>query len=1113
MSRTTLHKLLMTTAFVASFSIASAANAATTSVTVDGDIGATAPTAGSAGTTGASATAGTAGEAAVSYGGAGVDATADTAITGANGGAGGDDTDGDGSGTSDAGAGAAGGAGVTFNAQTTPTLTIETGIAVTGGNGGNGGDVSANNGNGGAGANGGAGVIASGAGTITIEGTGSIVGGNGGDGGTKSGTGTNGAGGNGANGVTVSANTAIDFDAAGSITGGDAGTGPGAAGTTGAGITASGTATLTITGEDGTIESGDSGAGKAVALTGTGNLSNEATIGSAAGTGDAVDLDSAGTTALITNTGTFQTGTGNALDVTSGDTLTSLANTAGVITAAGGKAVNVAGTLTGVTNTGTISATGAAGVAVNVSGDLGSITNTGGTITSANTSTTTSGTVVIGADLAGVTLTGGTISNTGSGNAIVVNGVDQTGAIASSATVTSSGSAVHFQNAAGSFTNTGTVTGDITSSAHTKVQTITNTSGSIEGDITLDAGADVLTLTAGTIEGAVDMGADGDTVTLNGGTLTGNVNMGAGNDTFTYANADSATGLVGTLGFAAGTNTFDINEDMTTGGAITTTAGNATNATVAADKLLTAAHDVDLADGTLVVNGTVQINSGKTVSADNDTLGASGKYVFQIGTATVEDGAGVSVGDLDATNVHGYLDLTGNTNALAFATADDIEVTMASTSTVSDGALIHIASGGAAGTAFSGEEVEDDSFLYDFTLYRGTDADLTLTDDTTSDLFLRASRASASASAGFSASAIAANTALSNLETSTDTQFDEINDNLAAASTAAEYNEIVESLTPAYDNGTSAAATDAGLQVVDLAAGRLSGVRSENSGSEMLDNRVWVQAFGSKGDQGALNGADSYDTKTYGVAVGGDGKIAENVTLGAALSYGRTNIDSDNANTTETDIDSYQLTAYGDYTFGEGTFVEGVVAYAWNNIDSDRHNVGGVSGLTANANYDAQTYAARAAVGHDFGAMDGVMITPKAFAEYVSYNPDRYTETGAGGANLTVDGDTSDQLNLGAAVEVSNTYAGADGSLLKPSVNVGYKYDVINDNVDSTTTFAAGGGSFIATTADKEPGTLTAGLGLDYYDAGNYQLTLDYGYEHKEEYNSHAGVARASYRF
>jgi outer membrane autotransporter protein len=288
-----------------------------------------------------------------------------------------------------------------------------------------------------------------------------------------------------------------------------------------------------------------------------------------------------------------------------------------------------------------------------------------------------------------------------------------------------------------------------------------------------------------------------------------------------------------------------------------------------------------------------------------------------------------------------------------------------------------------------------------------------------------------------------------------------------------------------------------------LASGRLSGTRSVSSGSETLGNRAWVQGFGTIGKGDAHDGADSYDANTYGAAAGVDGKVLDgNTTLGAAISYGLTNIESDNANKTETDIDSYQL-----------TLVEGVVAYAWNTVESTRKNVGGVAGLTAKGDYDAQTYAARAAVGHDFGIQDGITITPKAFVEYVSFNADKYTETGAGGANLTVDTDTADQLNVGTSVEIANSYVNGDGSLLKPSVNVGYKYDTINDNVNSTSTFAVGGASFVTKGADQEAGTITAGLGVDYYSTSNYQLTLDYGYENKDSYEGHSGVARASYRF
>ena len=45
-----------------------------------------------------------------------------------------------------------------------------------------------------------------------------------------------------------------------------------------------------------------------------------------------------------------------------------------------------------------------------------------------------------------------------------------------------------------------------------------------------------------------------------------------------------------------------------------------------------------------------------------------------------------------------------------------------------------------------------------------------------------------------------------------------------------------------------------------------------------------------------------------------------------------------------------------------------------------------------------------------------LLLTPSVMADYMYYNPDSYTESGAGGANLRVDQDSFNKLDLGAGI-------------------------------------------------------------------------------------------------
>lgn len=1196
-----IKKLLVTSALLASCSfMAPEAYAQTYNIAVTGDIPAIAPADAANGTTGSSATNGTAGYDGATFTGATVTGTVIADVTGQKGGNGGTDTNGSGGGTSNGGNGGNGGAGITLNAQTSPTLVINSGVTVRGGAGGNGGSVSANNGNGGTGGSGGVGVIANSNGAVvTINGTGAIAGGTIGTGGFKSGSGSNGSFFALAYGMTVSENTTINFTGSGTITGGNnPSTGVAGIRFDGAGKT------LDITGSAGTILGGGSG-NEAILLNG-GTINNAAIVGGISSSNKAVDVNANST--AFNNTGNLSAGGNTTFNVSGGRTLIDLRNTgSGVIRGDYNNTISISGTINNITNSvagaGGIRSVTAAAIFVNGGGNVDVIDNTGGLITSGVAASTSFGTITLTGNVAGVTLTGGTIQSTGGGNALAIT-TDQTGTISSSSalTTTSSASVISFSNAAATFVNTGAITGRITSTADAKIQTYTqDVGGSLTGTgtvIDLNDGADVVNLNGGTITGNVNLGAGGDTFTfanvtianaltgtlefgtgtntfainesmttagaisstggttnatvatsksfsighavnfgagsltnngsvfvntggalttninggstgdtisILGGTIAGNVDMGAGNDTFSYGNAGSATALNGTLAFGSGTNLFLINESMTTTGAMSSVGGS-TNVTVASGKTFTIGHAVNFGGGTFNNQGITVINDGQSLVANGDSM-AGGRYIFGLSNATAANGAGA---------VAGLLDLSGGSLQSAISAANQIEIQATGGATLTAGAQFRIVHGGAAETTdFTGDLITDNSALFNFRLRNGNDSGVTFAGADVNDIIVEVVSATMAA-LDLTRNAAAVNVVTTAIGGTGGATFDTIQTNLGAAATSAELNELYEALAPSVDNSAQDGAVGTSNQVIVLAETRISGNRRDlSSGSEELANRMWLQGFGKTASQDKDGIYDGYDADTYGTAIGIDGLVGDGLSLlGVALSYGQTQIDADNATRTDTDIDSYQITFYGDRNFSQGSFIEGFAAYARNDINSVRHNVGGVAGLNAHADYSASTYAVRGGVGHNFMLpTHALTLIPKLTAAYAVFDPETYTETGAGGASLRVDGDTSEQLNLGVNVELNRTFTHESGALFRPSVNVGYRRDMLSDAVDTTSTFMAGGAAFTTKGAESEKGAFTAGLGMEFFSTGHWQMTAKYDLELKNGYDAHAALLRAGYRF
>jgi outer membrane autotransporter protein len=500
-------------------------------------------------------------------------------------------------------------------------------------------------------------------------------------------------------------------------------------------------------------------------------------------------------------------------------------------------------------------------------------------------------------------------------------------------------------------------------------------------------------------------------------------------------------------------------------------------------------------DGALDLDGTVQINAGSTldVAGAYDSTADADAGTWNIGVkrtaGTDSSGKFVSGGAIDVSADTANIVIGAGSQPLVAGVINDVIT-------------------GASVTAFN--TVTDTSFLYNFTLTDiGGDNDLDLTvvaDNSITD------------AASNEANAAAGEILLFDLASSTDPAVNQIQANIQAASSAAEINEILEATQPSVDGGAFAGSVNVMTNTMGMTSTRLAALRTGSESGMAAGNiaqgmQMWAQGFGQSAKQDRRDGIDGYDADTAGVAVGIDTEnLGDGATAGIALSYGNTQVESHNANRTDTDVDSYQVTLYGSYDLDADTYVNGMAAYGRGKAETVRHNVGGVAGLTAHGEYDSDQYTIRAETGRDY-AYRGTILTPHVMGHWTHFSPDGYTETGAGGANLTVDMESMDIAELGVGLDASWTLKQSNGAILEPKVGAGYRYDFVGDNVQATSSFTGGGGTFASQGPDPAQGTFDVGAEISYHTTDNWQFTLNYDFELKQDFDAHSGYLRAGYKF
>lgn len=719
------------------------------------------------------------------------------------------------------------------------------------------------------------------------------------------------------------------------------------------------------------------------------------------------------------------------------------------------------------------------------------------------------------------------------------------------------------------FTGTGGVTGDITGTGTLNVDANNTITGSIAAtsialaeaaDLTVTAAAGARTLAANiTME---DAAADGTDATLalvpgaNGIDVTGNITTAInGEGEITIADGTGAVDFVGDIGTSAlkvGALTVAGTSDNTV-----TTTGNyhvTTTTLDDADNFQFLGTTAQAVSGTFVAvganDGVITVGNGTTTSdvtftgvigtgAGNDlgalTVSANAKATFDANAtfdglltannATIEVGHGDTLTtatqtDADITTWNVQVNQVGGgaqtVGQVAFSTdavnlaVDTVHFDVQANSaplTLGASVLDNVFAGNAAAT-IAGATVTDNSFIYGFTLVADTNnVDVTVAIDNSIENTVTNS--------GYAATG---NQLITTLAASTNTQINQLQSTLAAASTQKAANDIIE----AAASDVSGGAVTAGIQVAGATStitnARLASLRSGetgmNAGEVVEGMNAWIQGFGQQSDQDARDGVSGYDADTYGIAVGIDTeKLADDVTVGLAFAYATTDVESDAISNATTDVDSYQLSLYGNLDLDEDTFVTGQVGYMWSENDT-RRTAGGIAGLTANGSYDSDAVVVGAAVGRNYATGHGsLVVTPTVSANYMHYSADSYTETGANGANLTVDSDALNMFEVGLGVDAEWNIENANGSRIMPSLGLGVRHDLIGDEFEASNQFAGGGTAFKVKGADPASTTFDAGLGLKYQSTSNWTLSADYNFEYKSDYSSNAGMVKAAFQF
>lgn len=253
------------------------------------------------------------------------------------------------------------------------------------------------------------------------------------------------------------------------------------------------------------------------------------------------------------------------------------------------------------------------------------------------------------------------------------------------------------------------------------------------------------------------------------------------------------------------------------------------------------------------------------------------------------------------------------------------------------------------------------------------------------------------------------------------------------------------------------------------------GARLANIGSDATGNyydtykaSVWANAFGGAsiidGDSGGL----------YGVTLGVDGNVTDNLLLGAYFTYANSTL-KDNA--LKQEADNYQIGLYSLVKFAE-TWELGLKGYGqWGSTDQESRNIAGLN----TADFTKKFFGLSGSLGKVFDLSEGNFLKPFAGLNYYYSSTPSYTEKGTILAQH-VQSSTNNSVSIDVGLEYRKYFGSSSYLYVVPKIE---QY-IINNGDDFVARFVGSNTNFSIDGDDKKRTYGQILLG------GNIELTQDW---------------------
>ncbi len=270
---------------------------------------------------------------------------------------------------------------------------------------------------------------------------------------------------------------------------------------------------------------------------------------------------------------------------------------------------------------------------------------------------------------------------------------------------------------------------------------------------------------------------------------------------------------------------------------------------------------------------------------------------------------------------------------------------------------------------------------------------------------------------------------------------------------------------------------------------------------ENRPNGVWASGFGQWSDQHGDDGYTGYNFSPWGMAIGYDRALNNELTLGISAAYADSQLNLDD-NRGGGEITSYSGAAYGGWAKNNFHF-ESVLSYGYNDYDNHRNLEIGSITRRATSSHDGQAFGGLVSGGYIW-QLKSWALEPFASLQYTYLDEDSFAESGAGSVDLSVADRQTQALVSELGLRLAHVWKQANFTLI-PELSAAWSHDFDIDDRDIVSSFAGSPGvTFTLPGQDIAPDGLVTGAGVTLILTHGISTSVIYNGELRDNYTAHA---------